>query len=641
MKDLEEVNVNCSICQTPAQPGAAFCDNCGTPLNSQSLVVGSGVCPQCQSTVMSSEEFCGDCGASVTEYTSPHPQHPYIAPIKSIKNCAQCGVSLVPGNINCDNCGTILPTTSTPTSTSSTLKFHTGNTVSISESSPDYSSQSFRNAFLRRFRNNISTLRFKNLLHKIRSVLTLNRKIELLPLNSISTLPSNVVRYPLVQQFRFIHEPYITQSSFTYIGRETEVTDLAHRILFSNGGAILVTGYRGVGKTSFVNKAVEEAKELLSQLPTQNSYEDLLYIQFNLAREMAPDEIMHHLVRRTYQALIDHGLMRALSKDTQKLVDLAYRRTSVGISQKMGAINSSKINAAIPELTHSGTKSAFSVRKGWTKSKEEELIFLGYDDKAAEFDVIQLLHHLVRGQQKGWHKRKPIKVVIAFDELDKIDTYYQKDDKLIPNPYIDQVVAALKTILTTSGVVFVFIAGRDFYQRWQADLRRTDSVYDSVFAHQVYLPCEWDFPKDLIKTYQQDDGLTQSESGHVLAGYLRFHSRGITRRAYRSINQMIFWEGGQPFLFLDDGNRKRLQFYYEIDALLNRHDSQILSPIRERSNRDLYQDEYRSYTYRLVDTIIESVGRDFTGIELLQIGRDEIPLLSEYELANLTNSSFG
>src|ERR1043166_2218919 len=68
---------------------------------------------------------------------------------------------------------------------------------------------------------------------------------------------------PLLQTFRFLHEPIGTGSSHRFIGRQTEMESLAERILFSDGGSFLVTGYRGVGKTSYVNQVITKLEEAL------------------------------------------------------------------------------------------------------------------------------------------------------------------------------------------------------------------------------------------------------------------------------------------------------------------------------------------------------------------------------------------
>src|SRR5687768_9791315 len=58
---------------------------------------------------------------------------------------------------------------------------------------------------------------------------------------------------PLVDTFRFVHEPINELNSERFIGRQAELGAFVERVRFSDGGSFLVTGYRGVGKTSFIN----------------------------------------------------------------------------------------------------------------------------------------------------------------------------------------------------------------------------------------------------------------------------------------------------------------------------------------------------------------------------------------------------
>jgi hypothetical protein len=68
---------------------------------------------------------------------------------------------------------------------------------------------------------------------------------------------------PLKSEFRFAHEPVQSNSSSNFVGRQNELDSMAERILFSNGGSFLVTGYRGVGKTSFVNQVINRMNMII------------------------------------------------------------------------------------------------------------------------------------------------------------------------------------------------------------------------------------------------------------------------------------------------------------------------------------------------------------------------------------------
>ncbi|MCE0447406.1 hypothetical protein LT493_33845 [Streptomyces tricolor] len=65
---------------------------------------------------------------------------------------------------------------------------------------------------------------------------------------------------PLHRGFRFIHEPLpVGDASIPVLGHGELVGLLRERLVYSHGGTFLVTGFRGVGKTTLVLRALAEA----------------------------------------------------------------------------------------------------------------------------------------------------------------------------------------------------------------------------------------------------------------------------------------------------------------------------------------------------------------------------------------------
>ncbi|HZY44801.1 MAG TPA: FHA domain-containing protein [Anaerolineae bacterium] len=52
----------CSVCSTFNEPGARFCDHCGTPLPNS---IGS-ICPNCRTLNLLGDSFCEQCGTALT-----------------------------------------------------------------------------------------------------------------------------------------------------------------------------------------------------------------------------------------------------------------------------------------------------------------------------------------------------------------------------------------------------------------------------------------------------------------------------------------------------------------------------------------------------------------------------------------------
>ena len=152
--------INCPNCGAQVPAGAAFCDNCGTPLAGVAArpgagappaafggpAAGAGRCPNCGESVMPGEAFCGNCGAALgaaapTAFVpplapppldwsppdvSPPPPPP---PIQSPRDwseptamptpdtvCPNCGAAVQPTDVFCDNCGQTLPKPGFPAS---------------------------------------------------------------------------------------------------------------------------------------------------------------------------------------------------------------------------------------------------------------------------------------------------------------------------------------------------------------------------------------------------------------------------------------------------------------------------------------------------------------------------------------------
>lgn len=214
------------------------------------------------------------------------------------------------------------------------------------------------------------------------------------------------------------------------------VNTMVDDIIYNEGGCFLVTGYPGVGKTSFVNKVLYRAR---NEFPQEKH---LVTVRLSLARDYSTDKLLRRMIRELFHALNqvkNYGLMiNGLVVDkkvrlydelypvVQNYLDLAYLRTSQQIKSVLSqglkdaivhhesatqaktaetrlspSIGVDKLSASLGSF--SKTKST-SITREETRSQEVswergvELEFLEYDDEIAENDLCRLLDLLV---QKG------------------------------------------------------------------------------------------------------------------------------------------------------------------------------------------------------------------------------------------------
>ncbi|MDQ3581270.1 MAG: ATP-binding protein [Pseudomonadota bacterium] len=405
---------------------------------------------------------------------------------------------------------------------------------------------------------------------------------------------------PLTKKFRFVHEPVVGTTSTRFVGREIEMQSLAQRILFSKGGSFLVTGYRGVGKTSFVNQVVRTLELALPWAEGALGKTEIVDIYLNVARPVEPSEIMHHIIRRLRERLIEKDFYRLLDKKLREDLTLPYDRTSVNMARKLA--ESSERTFGFDEASIGSDWMKAAVKLGWSskrsKTQNYEMSYLGCDDKAAEHDIIRISRQLADGGYSqptpGWRRhglifwpREPqmvrLKIVFVFDELDKLEEFNPKGGKG-KKPVIDEILGALKNLFTTSGVTFVFVAGKDLQERWLDDVGKGDSVYESVFSYDKYLPCLWSDVDPICNALLADSVTLPSYDKQVyeeFKKYLVFKGRGIPRRIIRTFNDFVGWNGEQPVLAFTRQAVRQIRFFAGLQEVLTTNEKLLFGESHE------------------------------------------------------------
>ena len=443
---------------------------------------------------------------------------------------------------------------------------------------------------------------------------------------------------PLLQTFRFIHEPIGISSQSRFIGRQNEMEALAKRILFSEGGAFLVTGYRGVGKTSFINQVIRKLEEALPWAEVFLGKTEIIDIYLNVARPVQPSEIMHYIIRSLHDRLIEKRIYHKLDAELREAITLAYHRTSLNMARKLA--ESSERSFGFNEASIGGDFLKAAVKMSWSSKRSRtqnyEMSYLGYDDKAAEHDIISLCRRIAAGyiapleRMNIWKilfsraraSRVGLKIVFVFDELDKLEEFSVKGDK-DEKPVIDQILGVLKNLFTTSGVTFVFVAGKDLQERWLEDVGKGDSVYESVFSYDKYLPCLWaDTDSICDKLVDESHSLTPYEHQifEEFKKYLAYKGRGIPRRIIRTFNEYAEWDGEQPKVVFTWQNIRKIRFFAGLQDILGANEKLLFGDSHEEV-LGTQSDKRRLGVYYLIDWVLRQGASEFMLKDLLNASK--------------------
>ncbi len=168
---------------------------------------------------------------------------------------------------------------------------------------------------------------------------------------------------------------------------------------------------------------------------------------------------------------------------------------------------------------------------------------------------------------------------------------------------------ALTYLFTTSGISFVFVAGKDVQERWLEDLGRGDGVYESVFSYDKYLPCMWADVESLCDGLVEPDLLQLPASApprrtfEDFKKFLIYKGRGIPRRVIRGFNEYVQWVDGRPVLAFSRPDLRRIRFYARLQTALAQREAQCFGQIPEEVS-GTQRDKRQLGAYYRVDWIL-------------------------------------
>lgn len=422
------------------------------------------------------------------------------------------------------------------------------------------------------------------------------------------------------------------------VGRRAHAKILADRLMYSRGGAFLVTGFRGVGKTTFVHYALQLIRNQKTNYAGLRGDFELLDVWINISRPLQPSQLMHLIIRHLYLRLKEAGLLASLDAELQDELETAFLRTSFEISSKSLDAEETNLKAEFGYkpvqwlgLDFFGKLDSSRTQK---HSKENALQYLPYDDRAAEFDIAGFASRLAQGisaQRSFWNRlrhwfggapspgpARGIKVVFVFDELDKLAKFSTAHSDVL-----DSLLESLKGVFTSNEFSFVFIAGKEVYERWTQDVALGDSIYESIFAYDFYVPCLWmeqeEFVQKCIAESLSGPAESYSPAWH-LTRFLQYRGRGVLRRMLRELNNCVIWDENQPKLRVPREHIASIGLFSKLQEVLSER-VDIFGIDVERVDQAQW-DRRRLGLYYTLDWILATRGDSFSVTDVKAAGKN-------------------
>jgi serine/threonine-protein kinase len=447
------------------------------------------------------------------------------------------------------------------------------------------------------------------------------------PIESVDPAVRTEPVFRLAPTFRYVHDPLVRDDDgIPLLGNEEVIDKLRERILYSSGGAFLITGFRGVGKTTVIARAMDVLREAVGDAT-------VLPIRVNVARPRTVGELLFEIIRRVFETLDDERVLGLMSEDVQRELLLAYARTSLSFNESRSQATERVrgLSASLPTLLDALTpKVDMSIKT--TSSLASQVSFLAYTAADVEHDFLRIVSLIDRGEvaaarRRRWGRRRAPatpawqgKLVVIVDELDKLTV----DDEGLR--CVTELLSGLKNLLTARGVHFLFVAGPDLHDVALRESRRGNSVFESVFSWQFYVPCLWDATDRLLDAIIGASDLhdwprPDSPLRDTLRDYLRFKSRGVPRLLLMELNSLVRWDDRGAYIDLSGPERPRVQFYADLERVVGAF-VRAEAASYGSSTLAIDQDRWWLGAYYVTDWVLQSGGATFTAADLVRTDHD-------------------
>lgn len=416
--------------------------------------------------------------------------------------------------------------------------------------------------------------------------------------------------------------PYSKANADAFTFNEGQVEDLLNDLSLGSPTCYLVSGYRGVGKTSLIKKVEDQLSSRLNEGTDRQSQEpEIVFVHTSFARYETRTHIVRRLIRELYLKIEKNNVYLSINDkehDFKQKFEMLYQQTfkEVSVTTSHSTSNETTVKteisvidalkkagvqivpllALIPwyiwpflkdetnwfnrwvvpiglvlwsvinivNVSISDVRKKISLRGLFTKTL--------FDDEIAGtlfFDVLKNL------------QRFNLQAVFVLDELDKV-----------PTKELDSLINELKPYLICGHANFVVVGGQNLYYKFNEDDNVDDAVLSSLFAKVFHVQLS---SPVLLKNYINSkviakDAFDKLSNDHKekleeLIDYLIFASRLVPRRFVTLLRQNIYWKNKIAYL-TDDRLPKNANLSRRIIDTIDKLDDEKIAAENPPAIRD-------------------------------------------------------
>ncbi|MBT2689235.1 AAA family ATPase [Bacillus sp. ISL-47] len=435
-----------------------------------------------------------------------------------------------------------------------------------------------------------------------------------------------------------------------------KVEQIKNEVLCGDGSSILISGYRGAGKTSFINKVEEQ----ITNEP--NKKKQIHFVKLNLTKFNGYPYLIRKIIRAVYESIPAEDLKDLSKKDPDLATKLGllYERTFNDVT----AIN----NFELSNQTKSTLKSTFNAKKltilffsiivtalnlifdfsqfllnkevfskiinwitfigvsiwgaveafkfdlSWSKEQINKHVLNRqslYDEEIAEHRLTEILKEL---------NEKDIKFVIVLDELDKIDILG-----------VENIISELKFLMLSGLASFIIIAGQQLYYKYDHSPVEDDSILSSLFSNIIHIPLSdaETFKKIAGEIITDKDTLVNDTVSNYISA-LTLISNRLPRRFINLLRQEIKWDGNNnPYLEITDQDEKNIVLARCLEVIEKIESNELEESYDKYS--DGIKDFFSFQLHRWLQIIIKKRDVPFTLEDIMGTDQNDLPpYLSRY-----------